>query len=210
MLKMSIHGVERIQGRTGMLVREFAEVIDAGATIEIGRDAECRFLLVYSPAHYKSYIALVNNEGRLVSVWNDDFKLPECVGHVTWAQRRKAKQLYLAFVASKQGSNNSSHAPDGPYRATLYLYRRQNCVASRECREVRIASLASWESIYEALRVHIATLARVVEESGWVQVEELRLVIVIKYVHAMRVRRRMELRWSTVRKALYRTEGATT
>lgn len=96
---LTIHGVERLQERTQMTVKEVLELVKE-CSINLGSSerGNKEYLLFYSPIDRQCKVAVVSeSDDALVSVLNDHYHLPEGVQRVTTPRREKARQLYWDY-----------------------------------------------------------------------------------------------------------------
>ncbi|HEY0010484.1 MAG TPA: hypothetical protein VGB97_01050 [Candidatus Paceibacterota bacterium] len=74
---LTIHGVERIQGRTQMLIKDVLSLIENKKVVELGTDGRFDYLLFYSAPDRSCKIAVVTKDRvKLVSVWHRYFRFP--------------------------------------------------------------------------------------------------------------------------------------
>ena len=98
-MHLTIHGVERLQERTQMTVKEVLELVKE-CSIPLGSSEESggKFLLFYSPPDRGCKIAVVSEEDNtLVSVWNARFRLPPGLKKVSTRLREQARKLYWDY-----------------------------------------------------------------------------------------------------------------
>lgn len=95
----SIHGIERVQGRTKMLYKDVLFIIEKGAVVELGEDQGQEFLLFYSPEDRCCKVALTaNKRSVLVSIWETGFRFPPSVNRPDKVMRQEAYRLLKGLI----------------------------------------------------------------------------------------------------------------
>jgi hypothetical protein len=102
LMKFTMHGNERVLGRTKMLTEDVLSLICADAVVALGSLSGCEYLLFYSPPDRCAKIAVVS-PGRelLISVWERNFTLPPGIVRVTKMLETKAYCAARAFLLQR-------------------------------------------------------------------------------------------------------------
>ena len=107
-LELTVHGSERIHGRTKMTIKDVLSVIENGAVVTLGETTECEYLLFYSPPDHCTKIAVVAAKRTyLISIWERDYFLPEGVSRPNKQRDRKAREVLSRFLF-KRGTTNKT------------------------------------------------------------------------------------------------------
>lgn len=92
-MDLTIHAIERIQGRTKMQIKDVLSLINNKQTVELGSHEQWHFLLFFSLIDSSFKIAVLNRQRTiLVSIWKGHYKLP---GHLTVTNEHKAQARLL-------------------------------------------------------------------------------------------------------------------
>lgn len=101
-MELTIHGSERILGRTNMLVKDVLAVISNRAVVSLGSLGNYEYLLFYSPPDEKAKIAVTaDKRTTLVSVWETHYILPKGLSRVSPQKIGSAKRLLQEFMLRK-------------------------------------------------------------------------------------------------------------
>lgn len=135
-MELTIHGSERILGRTKMLAKDVLSIISAEAVVELGRDrAGLGYLLFFSPPDQCAKIAVVSHDHmRLVSVWHSSFKVPHGVEEVTPDLARQARDIMKKYLFNKAVTPQSFAA--NRFRIALQLLVGTEVIRQEDAGEV--------------------------------------------------------------------------
>lgn len=101
-METTMHGTDRILGRTKMVVKDVLGLIKNGAVVSLGFHKGYEFLLFYSPFDGVCKIAVVS-KGReaLISVWNIEYRLPKSLAKPTFKRQLRARALQQEYSYAK-------------------------------------------------------------------------------------------------------------
>lgn len=125
-MQLTVHGVERAQMRTKMHVNEVRSIIASDAVADLGSSGEYSYLLFYALRDGTFKIAVTTRDrGSLISIWDQDFHLPENVEKVNTRHRRRALRALASFMPQ---SGNQLRAQTQSHTIRWYLVRIEVCV----------------------------------------------------------------------------------
>lgn len=104
-MKLTEHGSERINRRTGMTHEDVAAIVEARAGVELGQWKQFSYLLFYSPPDQDGKIAVTvkRKDGTdvLVTVWDSYFYLPKSLKRPTAVHILNAKKALHRFLLTR-------------------------------------------------------------------------------------------------------------
>lgn len=105
-MELTLHGSERILGRTRMLTKDVLALISHSAVVALGARGPYEYLLFYSPSEQTTKIAVVAEERScLISIWEKHFRLPEGVRRPQGKDEREARRALRTYLFSTMTSS---------------------------------------------------------------------------------------------------------
>ncbi|MDO8593591.1 MAG: hypothetical protein Q7R59_01675 [bacterium] len=97
------HGIEHICDRTSMRPEDVLSVVSDGASVDLGLSSNgYRYFLFYSSPDNCTKIAIVSGDRTcLVSIWENNYRLPEDVKKATRGRDYRARKKLRAYVFSR-------------------------------------------------------------------------------------------------------------
>lgn len=121
-MQTSIHGIEHVQRRTNMTLKDMHAILGRGIFISLGTNParESEFLLFYSPPDRECKIAVVSLDRKtLISIWDWNYKLPQGIDRVTRARRRRAKDLVRQDILKRASQAARTESYDCELRVDI-------------------------------------------------------------------------------------------
>jgi hypothetical protein len=155
----SVHGLERIYGRTKMLTEDVLSIIEAGAVVDLGKDERARYLLFYSRPDRKTKVAVVSLDGSvLISILHNDFFLPEGVARVTKRRDHEAQEKFARFIFTQVAVRTAVREREPLLTVDVQVLQRGSVMQTHTCGIViwnivrRLDSLLRFEFVATQLR----------------------------------------------------------
>lgn len=163
-MELTIHGLERIYGRTKMLPEDVLSIVSSGAAVPLGSDEEYAFHLFYSPPDRQVKIAVISKSGsHLVSVWKASYLLPAGVSRVTPRHEKAARSAMSDFLFKKLRETARQGTPTHlAARIEVRVGRKVEFV--RDCGEIPISIASDYQTVVTGLYPQLAEIARLIEE----------------------------------------------
>ena len=106
-MELTGHGRGRIYSRTKMHPDDVLDVISGNATVDLGGVDGGRYLLFYSPPDGDTKIAIVSEDvGRVVTILEGSYGVPEGVKRVTRKMKKEAHKLLQDFLFARLKAKN--------------------------------------------------------------------------------------------------------
>ncbi|MBL8158741.1 hypothetical protein JNK62_04375 [bacterium] len=166
MRHLTKHARERILLRTELKPENVLQLINDSAAISLGKGEIFEYLLFFSPFDLCCKIAVVSHDwGNIVSVWDEDFDLPEGILVPTERDRYKAKKLYQAFTFRRIGERQQTAEGLPYYSATIDVVVEAKTVYSHAAGEITRSQGTFKKECIKAIWKELSTLASITEEN---------------------------------------------
>lgn len=164
-MDVTFHGTKRVFSRTKMRLEDVLSVVKNNAAVELGRAGNLIYFLFYSPPDNCTKIALVSEDKHLlVSVWENDYRLPKGVGIVNWKLKHEAKRLLRSFLISRSGINKINDN-SRVLHVFIDVYEGEKVVYTHKAIEIREGDTKSVKSTLAVTQFEIAKIAKIVQEN---------------------------------------------
>ncbi len=177
------HGVERVLGRTNMVVEDVLKLIDAGAFVPLGAYKKQEYLLFYSPFDRKCKIALVAGRREfLVSVWEANYFLPDGIIRPGRKLKKLARTLLEDYILSRSKVGTVSPEVVGQtfvpqlYDAKILVYQNSKLEFAQPCPE-KVEAYEDHMRYVDRLRAEFEAITDLVERHRTGMVHYLVLLV---------------------------------
>ncbi len=162
-MEPTVHGAERVIGRTKMLMKDVLSIISNRAAVQLeSNDGKCYFLF-YSPPDMQMRVAVVSSDGqRLISILRGDFLLPAGVQAITPKLGREARALLRNFLFARAKATARKEA-SRKLGVKIEVCAGSEVIYTHDGGQITIQEAETLGSISKALTMHLSRIVRLVE-----------------------------------------------
>src|SRR3989344_2550217 len=210
-MELTIHGVERIQGRTKMQVRDVMELISSGAVVSLGSDNAYEYLLFYSRPNKSARIAVVAlGRKRLISVGQKDYRLPDGIRCVDAQLVQRAHDVSSSFYSRKEKARFRA-AQKSRLRVSLFVLEGKRTILRYDCGFMATANASSADATLAFVMPQLQVIVPLVEANKGTAKAPVRYEVWCVHEHSLKMAMHVRVHHETLlkRTAINGSQAAT-
>lgn len=179
-----------------MVVKDVLDVLsDADAYVPLGVDNQYQYVLFYSPKDRTTKVAVLSLDmSALVSVWENNFRLPDSLPRVTGKQKRlaKSKSLHHFFLRFPETEKKRTQKKAAPriFTTTIIVYENEKAVQEVVGAEVSSTlTQLSKNVVYEANKQLLRKIVAIVSNHTAGTTTNVRYEVFVSSVDVPRITR---------------------